>query len=54
MKGLGAAERTSLERYQATFEPLLYGVALAIVLTLALKETGRHVRVELKTAVEAA
>ena len=54
MKGLGGAERTSLERYQATFEPLLYGVALAMVLTLALKETGRHVRVELKTAVEAA
>jgi MFS family permease len=54
MKGLGAAERTSLERYLATFEPLLYGVALAIVLTLALKETGRQVRVELKTAVEAA
>ena len=41
MKGLGGAERTSLERYQATFEPLLYGVALAMVLTLALKETGR-------------
>ena len=54
MKGLGAAERTPLERYQVTFEPLLYGVALAMVLTLALKETGRHVRVELKTAVEAA
>jgi MFS family permease len=54
MKGFGGAEQTPLERYQATFEPLLYGVAVAIVLTLALKETGRHVRVELKTAVEAA
>ena len=54
MKGFGGAERTPLERYQTTFEPLLYGVALAIVLTLALKETGRHVRVELKTVVEAA
>jgi MFS family permease len=28
------------EHYQAAFEPLLYGVALAIVLTLLLKETG--------------
>jgi hypothetical protein len=33
------------EHYQAGFEPLLYGVALAIVLTLVLKETGPAVRV---------
>jgi len=35
----GAAERT-LEHYQAAFQPLLLGVALAIVLTLLLRETG--------------
>jgi hypothetical protein len=30
----------TLEHFQAGFEPLLYGVAIAIVLTLFLKETG--------------
>jgi MFS family permease len=35
----GATGRT-LETYQTAFEPLLYGVALAVVLTLLLKETG--------------
>jgi MFS family permease len=35
----GAAER-SLEHYQTAFEPLLYGVGLAVLLTLLLKETG--------------
>jgi MFS family permease len=39
----GAAER-ELQHYQATFVPLLYGVAIAIVLTLFLKETGSAVR----------
>src|SRR5262249_2564295 len=39
----GAAEMT-LEHYQAGFQPLLYGVALAIVLTLFLKETGPAAR----------
>jgi MFS family permease len=29
-----------MEDYQVTFEPLLFGVALAIILTLFLKETG--------------
>jgi MFS family permease len=29
-----------LEHYQTTFQPLLYGVGLALVLTLLLKETG--------------
>jgi MFS family permease len=37
--GSGASE-LSLEHYQTAFEPMLYGVALAIVLTLLLKETG--------------
>jgi MFS family permease len=35
----GAAE-LALEHYQAAFQPLLFGVGLAIVLTLLLKETG--------------
>jgi MFS family permease len=36
----GGAPSMSLEHYQTAFEPLLYGVALAIGLTLLLKETG--------------
>jgi MFS family permease len=36
----GGAARMSLEHYQSAFEPLLYGVVLAAVLTLFLKETG--------------
>jgi MFS family permease len=40
----GGASRMSLDHYQIAFEPLLYGVALAIVLTLLLKETGPAVR----------
>jgi MFS family permease len=39
----GAAART-LEHYQATFQPLLLGVAIAIVLTLLLRETGPAAR----------
>jgi sugar phosphate permease len=35
----GASQMT-LEHYQAGFEPLLYGVVIAIVLTFLLKETG--------------
>jgi hypothetical protein len=33
-----------LEHYQTAFEPLLYGVVIAIVLTIMLKETGPAVR----------
>src|SRR5262245_57316978 len=40
----GGADRMDLEHYQTAFEPLLYGVALAIALTLFLKETGPAVR----------
>ena len=40
----GGAARMNLEHYQTAFEPLLYGVGLAILLTLFLKETGPAVR----------
>jgi MFS family permease len=40
----GGAASSSLENYQTTFEPMLYGVAIAIVLTFLLKETGPAVR----------
>ena len=36
----GGVSQFSLEHYQAAFEPLLYGVGLAIVFALFLKETG--------------
>jgi MFS family permease len=39
----GASERT-LEHYQTAFEPLLYGVGLAIALAFLLKETGPAAR----------
>ncbi len=40
----GGATSMGLEHYQMAFEPLLYGVAVAILLTLLLKETGSAVR----------
>jgi hypothetical protein len=40
----GRAPQMELEHYQMAFLPLLYGVALAIILTLLLKETGSAVR----------
>jgi sugar phosphate permease len=41
LKGVsGGASQMTLEHYQAGFQPLLYGVAIGIVLTLFLKETG--------------
>jgi MFS family permease len=40
----GGAARMELQHYQSTFVPLLYGVAIAILLTLLLKETGPAVR----------
>ena len=36
----GGAEKMGLSHYQTTFAPLLFGVALAILLTGILKETG--------------
>jgi MFS family permease len=40
----GGSERMTMEHYQTAFEPLLYGVGLAIVLTLVLRETGTAAR----------
>ena len=40
----GGAAQMSLEHYQTTFTPLLYGVVIAIVLALILKETGPAIR----------
>jgi MFS family permease len=37
----GEGPQLELEHYQTTFEPLLYGVAVAVILTFFLKETGR-------------
>jgi MFS family permease len=36
----GGAETMQLAHYQTAFQPLLYGVGIAIVLTLLLRETG--------------
>jgi len=41
----GGSDTLTLEHYQATFEPLLYGVAVAIALTFILRETGPAARV---------
>ena len=40
----GGGTTTTREHYQTTFEPMLYGVAIAIALTIVLKETGPAVR----------
>jgi hypothetical protein len=40
MQASGGGER-ELAHYQAAFTPLLWGVALAVVLALFLRETGR-------------
>jgi hypothetical protein len=53
MKNSASQQQTPLEQYRVTFEPLLYGVALAIVLTLALKETGWAARIRVAKAVSA-
>ena len=37
----GGAGTMQLEHYQASFTPMLFGVALAILLTLLLRETGK-------------
>jgi MFS family permease len=41
----GGAPTIALEHYQTAFQPLLYGVAVALVLTVFLRETGSAARV---------
>ncbi|HET9314898.1 MAG TPA: MFS transporter [Vicinamibacteria bacterium] len=48
----GGASTLTLEHYQATFEPLLYGVAVAIALGFVLRETGPAARVPALVPVE--
>jgi MFS family permease len=50
MQSVSETNPSHIERYQITFQPLLYGVALAILLTFVLKETGPAARVSLRTA----
>jgi MFS family permease len=45
----GGGTTMTLEHYQTAFEPLLYGVAIAMVLTFFLKETGPAVRRQERT-----
>jgi MFS family permease len=40
LTSLGGGGNLTLEHYQSAFTPMLYGVGVAIVLTLLLKETG--------------
>ena len=40
----GGTSPMELKHFQTTFSPLLFGVVLAIILTLVLKETGPAVR----------
>ena len=47
----GGVTPMALEHYQSAFLPLLYGVALAIVLTIFLKETGPAAQAPVPTAL---
>jgi MFS family permease len=47
---VGSSAASSLEQYQITFQPLLYGVALAILLSVFLRETGSAARPRLAAA----
>jgi MFS family permease len=53
MQAVSGGQPTGMQHYQITFQPLLYGVALALLLTFALKETGRATRLPEKTMVTA-
>ena len=48
----GGAPEATLDHYQVTFEPLLYGVGLAFVLTSFLEETGPAARVPARMPAE--
>jgi MFS family permease len=52
MTAAAGADAASLEHYQFTFQPLLYGVALAILLSLMLRETGPAARRAVPRTVE--
>ena len=45
----GGSTKATLSDYQTTFEPLLSGVILAVVMTFFLKETGPAVRTTNRT-----
>jgi len=45
MSTVSGSGQPRLEQYQTTFQPLLFGVALALVFTLALRETGPAMRI---------
>jgi MFS family permease len=53
VRASSGAEQMTIEHYQATFTPLLYGVGLAIVLTLFLRETGPGARLAAMTPARA-
>jgi MFS family permease len=44
VRGSGGASTMEIGHYQGAFKPLLYGVGLAIILTLFLRETGPAAR----------
>jgi hypothetical protein len=46
LERVSAGGQMEPQHYQITFQPLLYGVALAIVLTIFLKETGPAARIQ--------
>jgi sugar phosphate permease len=48
----GSADAMQRSHYQAAFEPLLYGVGLAIVLALILRETGPAARTSAAAVAE--
>jgi hypothetical protein len=49
MQNASGGGQLVLEHYQTTFQPLIFGIGLAILLTLALKETGPAARIPVET-----